>query len=463
MTRQTYLLRKSGRYHFRRRFAFAGTSGEPISIALGTADPQLARNLARRLAARWDEMRFEMELTTDRKTLTLTEQQSIMRKALAAELSDATRATPGSTAISVPNEKQRKALIAAYRIVGALPYEAETLSLAQFDAAIDESWAPDEVELLRKTLQFYVTPMSVSRSMVDEELNSLDIPVNDKTRAEARWMMFRGKIEAQERLSLLRQAQFKDLPIPGLELLDDEKVRQARRTKLAEQREQGTSSGASEKPEAFAPAREHTLYAQISTVRFGEQIDDLLRRLFSKNGWQPDGGKTKLMLESFAWLTGDKLMSDYVPADVDLYVERLQRIPKGFVWGELYKSGGMAAPYDDAAFPSNLNDIPREKRRLPRTVNSYVSKLRSASKLLKKSHWLPKSGSGEIMCFDDAFLTVEDDPADPRRVPWTPEHLKSMYALPLWQGGGGEHKRLAPSDPPKIYWDAAYWVPLIAT
>lgn len=463
MTRQTYLLRKSGRYHFRRRFAFAGTSGEPISIALGTADPRLARNLARRLAVRWDEMRFEMEFMADRKTLTLAEQQSIMRKALEAELCDATRAAPGSTVPIVASDTQRKALIAAYKIAGSVSNIEPLSTRAQVETVIDESWTPEEVELLRKTLKFYVTPMSVSKTKVDEELRSLDIPVNEQTCAEARWMMFRGKIEAQERLSLLRHAQFQGCIVPGLELLDDEKVRQARHVKLASRPQECQLPPIANAPVASVPIREHPLYAETSTIRFSEQIDELHALLFEKNGWQPDGGKTRLMLESFAWLTGDKIMSDYRPADIDLYIKRLTRIPKGFKWGELNKSGGMAVPYDQTAFPSDVEDIPPEQVRLPRTINSYLSKIRSASELLKKTHWLPKSGSGKIMCFDGAFLTIEADPADPRRVPWTPEHLKAMYSLPLWQGGGGEHKRLAPSDKPRIYWDAAYWVPLIGT
>ena len=76
MTRQTYLLRKTGRYHFRRRFAFLGASGRPIMVALRTADPVDARNWARRLAARWDKVTLAMEEAFDRGTLTLSEQQT---------------------------------------------------------------------------------------------------------------------------------------------------------------------------------------------------------------------------------------------------------------------------------------------------------------------------------------------------------------------------------------------------
>src|SRR5690606_570740 len=41
--------------------------------------------------------------------------------------------------------------------------------------------------------------------------------------------------------------------------------------------------------------------------------------------------------------------------------------------------------------------------------------------------------------------------------------LETMYALPIWQGGGGSGRRLKPESAPAIYQDAAYWVPLIGT
>lgn len=56
------------------------------------------------------------------------------------------------------------------------------------------------------------------------------------------------------------------------------------------------------------------------------------------------------MLEAFAWLTGDKKMSDYEPADINLYVRRMALIPKNFLWAHLHKPGAMAEPFDPSAF-----------------------------------------------------------------------------------------------------------------
>lgn len=67
------------------------------------------------------------------------------------------------------------------------------------------------------------------------------------------------------------------------------------------------------------------------------------------------------------------------------------------------------------------------------------------------------------MMFTDEWISIAEDPADPARMPWTPEHLYTMYTLPLWQGGGKELARLKVPKKPEIFQDAAYWAPLIAT
>lgn len=60
-------------------------------------------------------------------------------------------------------------------------------------------------------------------------------------------------------------------------------------------------------------------------------------------------------------------------------------------------------------------------------------------------------------------MKVVADPANPLRMPWTPEHLEALYSLPLWQGGGGIRNRIKDVGPNLVYQDAAYWLPLIGT
>lgn len=385
MTRQTYLLRKTGRYHFRRRFTFFGAPGQHITVALGTADPVDARRLVHRLAARWDEVTLAMEDSIERGTLTLSEQHSLMRKALESELADATRSKRGILSTDVSSDAQRKVLIAAYRIVGAVPHDTPAITRDQIAEVIDASWSPQEQALLEKTLRLFVTPMTITRAEIDEALRGLGTPVNESTCAEARWMMFRGRIEAQERAALVSHPLFAGSIVPGVDLLDDAKVEQARKIIPAPALQVVQPPV---EPTPFPNASgggEHWLFAKTSTVRFSEQIDELERDMFEKNRWQPDNGKTRLMLQSFAWLTGDKIMSDYEPADIIKYKNSLSRVPKNFQWGKIYVTGGMATPYDPPQFPSQRGGISPDLLRGDRTINSYLSKLQAASRLLAKA------------------------------------------------------------------------------
>ena len=67
------------------------------------------------------------------------------------------------------------------------------------------------------------------------------------------------------------------------------------------------------------------------------------------------------------------------------------------------------------------------------------------------------------MDVEDARKSIVQDDSDPPRMPLTEENLKVLYGLPLWQGGGGTLARLKKATRPKIYQDAAYWVPLLGT
>ncbi len=67
------------------------------------------------------------------------------------------------------------------------------------------------------------------------------------------------------------------------------------------------------------------------------------------------------------------------------------------------------------------------------------------------------------MDFGKARKTIIQDDSDPTRMPLTEENLKVLYGLPLWQGSGGSLSRLKEAARPKIYQDAAYWVPLLGT
>ena len=130
-------------------------------------------------------------------------------------------------------------------------------------------------------------------------------------------------------------------------------------------------------------------FARVTGVRFSEQIDELHDNLFNDRGWEPDDGKTRHILEAFAWLKGDKAMSDYEPSDIDTYVRRMALIHQNFTWGHLHKFGAMAEPFDPGAFPKPK----ASERRSDRTINIHLSKPAAAVKILKKRIDCPDKAS----------------------------------------------------------------------
>lgn len=450
MRRRTYLIRKGARYHFRRRLPFDYDCNRPITIALNTAEPAEARRLASRLAVRWDEVAMYAGYNFERSALTREEQRSLFRKALEDELLHATRDPLPMTGTGHPST--HKILAAAYDVVRLVSPGATSIHADDIDAVIGVSWTEEERRLLARTLSLMITPKIIGWGTAARELKELGVPVNNGTLHEARSTMLRGRAEAQKRACLSEHPLIAATGDPGFYLADDALVAEARKSDLPQ------APAPTQPVSRTAPA--HVLFSEATTVRFSEQLDDLEAAMFELNGWQPDNGKIRLMLETFAWLTGDKAMSDYRPADIPAYVRNLRNIPTDFLWGRLGKAGGMAMPFDPQKFAQK---IPADRRRSARTINSHLTKMAAASEILKRSFWLPRAGFGNVMDFHDCRLKVDDDPASPKRVPWTPSHLRVMYGLPLWQGGGGANQRVKTSSAPVIYQDAAYWVPLLGT
>ncbi len=428
MRRQSYLVRKGARYHFRRRIG-RPASARPISISLGTADPSKARCLARRLAVKWDELDMGMEILGGRRTLSLDEQESLFRQGLKDELARATAHITAPIGSEEPHPLLHKMMAMAYRIVMRMPVDAADLDQAVVDKVVPETWSASEKLLLDKVLRLMVSPKSVTPDEAAAALNAISAPANEVTIRDARAHLLRGYVEAHQRAELSQHPLIETAGDPISALLNDALVLEARRPNA-------TTTG------NCAPTVEsgNRFFARITDVRFSQQIDELVEKVFADNEWQPDGNRTKHMFETFAWLTGDKAMV-------------------GFKWGKLHVSGEMAEPFNETKFPKLSGAEVRSKR----TINSYLTKLDAASKVLHTTYWLPKQGNDLVMKFAAARKKVVVDPSEPARVPLTEESLEALYSLPLWQGGGASLKRLHIVDEPVIYQDGAYWVPLLGT
>lgn len=457
MGRQTYLLRRNGRYHFRRRLAFGGGNCQPIMLALRTADPADARRIANRLAVRWDAISMQYAQRIERGTLNLEEQRTLFRQGLEHELADATRHVTAPRRPDVDEAAYSKVAVAAYTIVGSVSHDTTNLSVELIEAHIDDSWTDAERRFLMTMLRLYITPMTVSRSDAVGALEPLGTPINNGTITEARWNLIRGRIEAQKRAPLVDHPLFADRDVPALHLLDDELVQQARR--VTPMRPAPVNPAPANPPHEPPSSSDNGYFARSTTIRFSEQLDELLATMVLNKKYKPDRGQRQRVLETFAWITDDKALSDYGPEDRITYVKAMKAIPNNVRFGVLGKSGLMERPYADAVFEAPTADTLRSDR----TINRDLTILAAAEDVLHETHWRPRYNGERIINFLKSWTKIEDDFADPKRVPWTPEHLRTMYSLPLWQGSGGSNQRLKPQTPGNVYQDAAYWLPLFGT
>lgn len=455
MGASTYLARRGARYHFRRRLASVYKCSRPISISLGTADPVEARRLVRRLAAKWDEIHGMLIERITRGTLALAESEKLFRKAMEDELAHATRHRTAPIGAGHGHPATHKILAAAYRVVALVPHDADQIAPGVIEQVIDASWSAEDRQLLQTTLRVMITPMSVSRTNAVEALEEFGTNWSETAIREARSHLLRGCAEAHE-----RSAMFDDPLVTASgrgvsALLDDALIGQIRsglhQCATAETRPATESSTSDRSP--------NSIYANPSGIRFSEIIENTLAKLKSEKKWKSGDQQRKAIAERFAWVTGDKPLADYHEGHIQDFIDALRRIPNNVRCGELGVSGLMAAPYD----PDTLPKVTDETMRDDRSINRDLSLMQAMSKHLAKSHWRLKYGKDIEMNFSSYTIRIEENPKDPRRMPWTPQHLEVMYGLPLWQGGGGAVNRLKPSDEPAIYQDAAYWVPLLGS
>lgn len=459
MRQQSYLVRRGARYHFRKRAPSRLRINRPISISLGTADPDEARRLARRLAAKWDELVMGMVLKIERGHLTIEEQEALFRKGLKDELARATAHVRAPIGSAPPHAGLHKIMEAAYRIVARVPHDAAAIDLQTVEAETDETWTGEEVLLLWKTLECLVTPMSVSRSDAKEALLELGGPLNEGTIREARSQILSGYAEAHRRSTFLDSEEVRASGRGVMALLDDAIIGRAW---AAQNRAPVSSAPVPETMTATVPPAnqpvQDSIYAFPSDLRFSEVMHEVLAELKKERSWADDNGQREAVCERAAWICGDKPLRDWSAADAEYFAKTVAKFPKDFRWGKLGVSGAMAVPFDEKDIPSN-----KGKERNARTINRDLSILQNVSTRLAKTHWRLKYSKDIEVDFLAYTIKVEDDQENPVRMPWTPKHLEVLYALPLWQGGGGDIARLKPSARPMVYMDAAYWLPLIGT
>ena len=405
-----------------------------------------------------------MEILGGRRTLSLDEQEALFRRGLKEELARATVHITAPEGAERSSPVQHKVLAAAYRAIARIPADASSIDAAVLDAVVTPEWSDEERRLLRKALELIVTPACVSPSTALTALAEIDAPMNEGTMKEARAQILRGYVEAQDRAELINHQLIRARGGSPQWLLDDIFAAELRQNAVRcgdvpAARIAAAAPASTTVPQAPAEPVVHSIYLTPSTMRFSEIIGPTLQSLKDKNKWKDDLRQRTAIAERFAWVTGDKPLCDYTEADIEAYVNAMRLMPSDMRYGRLWQSGHMAVPYDPAKLPRATAENQRDER----SINRDLSTLHSMSTQLAKKDWRSRFGKNVIeMDFKERMIAIEDDPGDPKRMPWTPEHLRVMFSLPLWNGSGGALARLKTGTHLQVYQDAAYWAPLLA-
>ncbi|OYX60596.1 MAG: hypothetical protein B7Y89_15870 [Novosphingobium sp. 32-60-15] len=196
---------------------------------------------------------------------------------------------------------------------------------------------------------------------------------------------------------------------------------------------------------------------------FSELIEPTLVSLKNDGKWKGDVSQQRRIMQTFAWITGDKALGDYNHLDVIDFKEGLQSLPGNFAFGTLHQKGPMARPFADvSAEIATSGALKNAKRRKAVTVNRDMSTMATVSMQLTKTAW--KTGTANVIVLDfKAGRTAEANKNSSLdlRPPWKRAHLQELFSSPLFTGCDGHLNRLRSSGRgARVYHDAAYYAPL---
>jgi len=379
--------------------------------------------------------------------MTASEAVAVFRRGLDDELGLATAGRFDDND-SAGDERTARVFEAMYRVAARLDPEAEAVPLEALEAHTGGFSDVDRraVALMLKALN----PQRTAGSEALIALQAVGAPANVATVRDARVQILLAKAEAHTRAALLMSPDVASTAgDPVSRLLDDAAVTALRRTEHATPCEPPPASSM----DPTSP------YLTQDTRRFSEVIEVTIAAIQAAGDWNDDMAQRRRVLNAFGWITGDKRLCDYRPADAELFAQTLSRLPTSFRWGSSEK-GAMSRPFSEA-----LADLPtatKSDARSPRTLNRDLTTMSRFARQLAKVAWKPKLGGAPIMNFNDFTAGVREDLNDPDRMPWTEENLRVAFSSPIYTGGGGCMKRFKRALHGSTVWhDAAYWVPLI--
>ncbi|MFW2350747.1 hypothetical protein [Qipengyuania sp.] len=461
MSRIPFTIRIEGRYSFRRRIHFRNIISKPLTLALQTADPGAARERVAILSARFVIVRADVKTMLEgQRNLTGIEIEAIFRRELEQQLgswlSAAYENAPWSS--SVTEEAARHG--EAYRQL-RLPdprYDIDPFEIDRLDAAksaqcgtdLTPEWARPLVEQIRGDL---------SDEYVSAALTAIGATPTESNIAAARTHMIRAGASASTRAQRVFDEDVLDAADPLRTMMAD-LGELSPEVKALLCRANAAIALASKPGLPLPSPTTDCPFAIYDSRRFSEVIEDTLATLKRKKVWKGDLKQQRMIMECFAWMTGDRELGSYDHRDVETYVQRLLLIPaRGFRFGTL-KKGNMSRPFEEVQ--EELPKLTPELERSLKTVNRDLSTMSTVAKHLERSAWKPRIPGAVVMNFAAATMAIPQEDTSDLRPPWEKEQLECLFRSPLYCGGGPGKKRLkTDSLSPQVWHDAAYWAPLI--
>ena len=460
MSRIPFTIRIEGRYSFRRRIHFRNIISKPLTLALQTADPGAARERVAILAARFVIVRADVKTMLEgQRNLTGVEIEAIFRRELEQQLgswlSDAYADAPWSSSVIEEAARHGK----AYRQL-RLPdprHDMDTFERAKLDAAdrvsieLDAApdWARPLVDQIRDAL---------SDDYVASALKAIGATPSEANIAAARTHLIRAGASACTRAQRVFDNDVLGAADPVRAMTADlGELPPAVAALLAD------AAGAAA-PIAQTNLRSPTAptecpFAIYDSRRFSEIIEDVLFELKQDKVWKGDLKQQRRIMQSFAWITGDRELGSYDHRDVAQFKNGLKRLPTTFRFGTPTK-GAMARPFEEVI--GEVAPITPATARNLKTVNRDLSTMSTVAKHLALTSWKPRIHNVLIMDFAGATVAIQQDENAELRPPWKKEELECLFHSPLYLGGGAGKNRLkVESACPRIWHDAAYWAPLI--
>ncbi|MFL0418121.1 hypothetical protein ACH0CP_15870 [Sphingomonas sp. 179-I 2A4 NHS] len=457
MSRIPYAVRIDGRYAFRRRIHFRNFISKPITLALRTSDPRQARRLAAILAARFVRVKVDIDMMLeDGRALTGTEIEAIFRQKLEEELSfyvhSAYENAPWSS--SVPEVAAQEAQ--AYRIL-RLP--DRNLGMTEADRArLIEQGLGHEIPMIEDYIRQAVE--ALNDEDVSRRLASIGAPAHSQNIAAARAHLMRASAAACSRIARVFDEDTLEAPNPVRALISDLGDMSPEAKELLGRASHTPLPGvtAAQQPESY--------FFEYEPRRFSEIIDEVIAELTTDGTWKRKPDQQRRVMETFAWITGDRPLGSYNHKDPQMFKRGIQMIPaRGFRFGSL-REGNMSRPFAEVV--AELPPLTPDQRRDNVTVNRDLSFMTTVAKHLAKSAWRPKTHGATVLDFAAERLKVrkennrDGDGSDDLRPAWSKEHLECLFRSPLYTGGGGALHRLIVSNERRCIWhDAAYFAPLL--